>query len=143
LPLSSFQLDYGTDANSYTETRTLNGALRDFTIRDLINGVPYYIRLTPITVTGEKLIDLSAKGQGMPSGNGFHAGPNDPVPGNLGTTPGGVTPAPSNPSSGLPTSVWIGIAFLGLLVAVYGWHRQHKMRHAQAFLDAIQSQYRL
>lgn len=141
LPLSAFTLEYGTAEETYTETRTLNAGLRDFTIRDLINGVPYFIRLVPVTVTGDTLEDLAAKGQGTPDGSGFHAGPNDPVPGNLGTTPGGVNPAPGNPTTGLPTAAWMIVVFLGLAGALYGWHRRTAARHTDAFLAAIQSQY--
>lgn len=141
LTLSGFQLEYGTEDGVYTETRDLNPGLRTYTIRDLLNGVPYFMKLTPITVTGDKLDDLAAKGQGTPDGSGFHAGPNDPVPGNLGTTPGNVHPAPSNPGSGLPTAAWMVIAAFGLAGAAYGWHRRTAARHTDAFLQAIQSQY--
>lgn len=140
LPLSSFQLEYGTEG-AYTETRVLNGGLRDFMIRDLLNGVLYNVRLLPVTITGEKLEDLAAKGDGTPSGSGFHAAPNDPVPGNLGNTPGNVHPAPSNPGSGLPTSVWMATLAIGLIGAAYGWYYQKKRRHTAAFLQSIQSQY--
>lgn len=142
LPLSGFILEYGTEDGVYTESRTLNAALRDFTLRDLINGIPYYIQLTPVTVTGDKLEELAAKGQGTPDGSGFHAGPNDPVPGNLSNTPGSVHPAPSNVDSGLPTIAWFVIAFLGIAGALYGWHRRTAARHTTAFLQAIQSQYK-
>ncbi len=140
LPLSGFQLEYGTNGN-YIEKRTLNGGLRDFMLRDLLNGVLYNVRLIPVTVTGNKLEDLAAKGDGTPSGTGFHAGPNDPVPGNLGNTPGNVHPAPSNPGSGLPSFVWMGALALGLVGALYGWHTRKKSRTTAAFLQSIQSQY--
>ncbi len=142
LPLSSFTLEYGTEEDTYTETRTLNSGLREFTIRDLINGVPYFVRLVPVTVTGDELTDLAATGNGTPDGSGFHAGPNDPVPGNITTTPGGVGHIPSNTDSGLPTAAWMAIAFLGIAGAVYGWHRRSAARHTDAFLQAIQSQYK-
>lgn len=142
LPLSSFTLEYGTEEETYTETRTLNAGLREFTIRDLINGIPYFIRLTPVTVTGDELEDLAATGRGTPDGSGFHAGPNDPVPGNISTTPGNVHPAPSNTGSGLPTMAWMGIVILGLGGAFYSWRARAAARHTDAFLAAIQSQYR-
>lgn len=142
LPLSSFILEYGTTEDAYTEKRTLNSGLRDFTIRDLLNGVPYFVRLVPVTVTGDTLEDLAATGSGTPDGSGFHAGPNDPVPGNLGTTPGGVGPAPSTTESGLPTAAWLVIVFLGVAGALYGWHRRTAARHTDAFLAAIRSQYK-
>lgn len=142
LPLSSFLLEYGAASDVYTESRTINGELKDYIIRDLINGVPYFVRLTPITVTGDKLTDLAAKGEGTPNGTGFHAGPSDPIPGNLGSTAGGVKPPPANTGSGLPETIWMTAAALGLIGAIYGWHRRKTARHTDAFLKAIQTQYK-
>ncbi|HVW66925.1 MAG TPA: Ig-like domain-containing protein [Candidatus Peribacteraceae bacterium] len=142
-PLSTFLLEYGVQPDTYTETRMLNGQLRDYTMRDLLNGVTYYMRLTPITVTGDKLTDLAAKGQGTPNGTGFHAGPQDPIPGNLGSLPGNIQKPPTSlPSNGLPSWLWMGAIALGLLGALYGWHRRQAARHNAAFLAAIQAQYR-
>ncbi len=142
VPIANFKLEYGIAADTFTESRLINGQLRDFTIRDLLNGVPYFIRLTPITVTGDTLSDLAAKGQGTPSGTGFHAGPNDPIPGNISVPPGGKTLPTKNVSSGLPPSAMLGTAVLGLLGALYFWHRRKNLRHSEAFLQAIQAQYR-
>lgn len=142
LPLSGLLLEYGIAENAYTESRMINGELKDYTIRDLLNGVRYSMRITPITVTGDKLTDLAAKGEGTPNGSGFHAGASDPIPGNLGTTPGGVKPAPTNVGSGLPQTVWMAAVALGLVGALYSWHRRKSARHTDAFLQAIQAQYR-
>ena len=65
-PLSSFLLEYGAEKGTYTERRVLNGALRAFTLRDLLNGVTYYVRLTPVATTGDVLSDLSAVNAGAP-----------------------------------------------------------------------------
>ncbi len=144
LPLSSFILEYGVEPDTFTETRTLNGALRDYTMRDLLNGVTYYMRLTAVTVTGDQLRDLAAKGQGAPSGSGFQPGPRDDIPSGIGSHAGGIkNPPPTSPSSGLPTVAWIAAIVLGLLGAFYGYKQQRKHRHAAAFLQTIQRQYRL
>lgn len=142
LPIGGFLLQYGIAPDSYTETRMLNGQLRDYTMRDLLNGITYYMQVTPITVTGEKLANLSAKGQGTPSGTGFQPGPRDDIPSGIGTLPGNVkNPPPTNPGSGLPESAAIGTVVLGMLGAVWSYLHRRKQRHATAFLRMIQSQY--
>lgn len=88
IPLSNFLLEYADAPEILTdpareeerEVRTLNGQLRAFTLRDLLNGVTYFLKLTPITTTGEKLEDLAADGQGTPIGAGYTPGSSDPVP---------------------------------------------------------------
>jgi hypothetical protein len=143
LPLASFLLEYGTDATVLGETRMLNGELRDFTIRDLIPGVTYYVQVTPITVTGDKLEELSAKGQGAPGGTGFKPGPRDDVPFDPVKNPGGTLhPAPSNPASGIPAAAWMTAVALGAAGVWYRWHRRRNLSKTQAFLQAVQNQYR-
>jgi hypothetical protein len=78
-PLMQYILEYGVEAGQYTEKRTINGGLSTFTLRDLLNGVTYEVKLTPVTITGERLDDLAAIGRGTPNGAGFHLGPSDPV----------------------------------------------------------------
>ncbi|TSC78683.1 MAG: hypothetical protein G01um101425_973 [Candidatus Peregrinibacteria bacterium Gr01-1014_25] len=111
LPLQSFRLEYGAEGESLTEQRLINGELRLFSMHDLINGIPYTIRLTPITVAGDILEDLAATGRGTPSGPpGFRAGAADPAP---------VDPAavhlpgqPEHSKEGLPS-----VIILTLLIA--------------------------
>ncbi len=142
VPLSTFTLEYGIDQENLTEMRTLNGELRDYTIRDLLNGVLYYIKLTPITVTGDTLEELAATGQGTPNGDGLHLSARDDIPGGVGIHPGDTLhPADETPSTGIPPLAWfviIGFAALGVL-----WRVQHRRSISQtkAFLQAIEAQY--
>jgi hypothetical protein len=145
LPLSSFMLEYGTDEEALTESRTLNGDLRDTVIRDLINGVPYFIRVTPVTVTGDALDELSATGEGTPDGAGFKPGPRDDVPFDIPDLPEGPlhSGAPANPSSGVPAGVWmtlLGVATAGVYLR---WRRRKSTAQTAAFLQAVQAQYRM
>jgi hypothetical protein len=143
LPLSSFILEYGTSETELTESRTLNGELRDTTIRDLLNGVPYFIVITPVTVTGDKLDELSAKGQGMPDGTGFKPGARDDVPFDIPELPDGPlhSGAPQNPESGVPAPVWMTLAVLAAAGVFLRWKHRKSIQQTTAFLQAVQSHY--
>ncbi|MBM3231422.1 fibronectin type III domain-containing protein [Candidatus Peregrinibacteria bacterium] len=146
MPLSSFLLEYGTDPNSYTEKRTLNGDLRAYTVRDLINGVTYYLKLTPITTTGEMVQDLAATGQGTPTGRGYTMSPSDPVPLNLRASapPAPRTPEPpvmskqGVPSVALWSAVLVSMALFGLYLK-----RRKSRESALAFMHTMESRYRM
>lgn len=143
LPLSTFLLEYGADPEQLMEQRMLNGELRTFTIRDLINGVPYYVRVTPITVTGDTLEELAATGEGTPSGDGFTPGARDDVPFDISTLPGDTLhPAPSTPGSGIPAAAWMFAIAAGAAGVFYRLKRRKAAMHTAAFLQAVQSQYR-
>lgn len=137
IPLSSFVLEYGAEEDNYTEKRTLNGELRAFTLRDLINEVTYYLQLTPITSTGEVMEDLAATGQGTPLGAGFTTSANDPVPPEFLATFAGAPDIPSNlppapPPVEMPLSeegvpLWILFSILGMSVVLlkFQFSRRH------------------
>lgn len=146
-PLTSFLLEYGADKNALTERRVLNGALRAFTLRDLIDGVTYHFRLTPVATTGDILSDLAATGDGTPVafGLGFHASAPDPIPfDTLDSLPASNAyhaGAPSTPGSGLPpVAVWAGLAG-ALLLILFEWHRRRTLRMTVAFMKAIEERY--
>lgn len=144
LPLSAFQLAYGTDANALTETRLLNGELRDFTIRDLLPGVQYFVSVTPITVAGDTLEELAATGNGTPTGGGFLPSARDDVPFDIPQYPGGTLhPAPGNPSTGIPAAAWISATLLGAAGVGYRWHRRRAVLRTAAFLHAVQTRYKM
>jgi len=155
VPLDSFFLEYGTEPGKYTEKRNLHGELRAYILRDLLNGITYHLRLTPITVTGDILEDLAAMGQGMPQTliPGFRPGPADPAPqfdlsGQETPTyrpPIGATTLERVPRaypSGIPGQ-WSWIA-LGIAAIVIGFHlkRRRKLRSEAAILRSIQTRYR-
>jgi len=162
-PLSSFILEYGVDPGDFSEKRMLSGDLRAYTLRDLLNNVTYYLRLTPVTTTGDTLKDLAAEGQGTPAatGRGFRPTAADPVP--VGFTvngPGGSmkpsvpqvpsiprtgtvhSGAPKTPDVGFPPIAW-WIAGAGAVIA-FSIHLQRRktMRLTMAFLQKMEAQYR-
>lgn len=145
--LQSYRLEYGVKAGNYTEKRivaakkTDDGAPQAYTLGDLINGVTYFIRLTPITVTGDALTDLITEGSGSPQANGtaFTPGAGDPIPFNPDTI--ALSHTPKNVQSGLPGIVWFGIATLALGICAWQWQRRKSMRQTAAFMAAIQKHY--
>lgn len=143
LPLSSFILEYGVSEDALTEARTLNGELRDTTIRDLLNGVEYFIKITPVTITGDKLDELSAKGQGTPDGTGFKPGARDDVPFDIPDLPEGPlhSGAPANPESGIPAAAWMSLLAVAAAGVFLRWRHRTKVQQTAAFLQAIQTHY--
>ena len=143
-PISTFLLEYGIEPDEFTEKRTLNGDLRAYTLRDLINGVSYYMKITPITTTGEIIEDLAAKGQGTPTGNGFTAAPGDPIPSGLhaGASNSPPTPNASNLNeTGVPA--WMLWAVFLVSIALFQLHIRHKrvMHRNAEFMQSMQSRY--
>lgn len=138
LPLASFVLEYGTAPNTFTERRTLNGALRSFTIRDLLNDVTYYLRLIPVNITGEFLNDLTALGTGTPRGTWFRPGPTEPIP--MRTD---FPQPPKTSDTGLPPGIgWFAIV-LAAAGAILYLRRRRNARKTLAFLQAMHAQYRM
>lgn len=126
-PLSHFLLEYGLDEAHFTEQRLLNRDLTEYALRDLLNGIEYAVRITPVTVAGKLLTDLSALRTGTPSGTGFHPGAGDPIPYDITEHPGELpTVAPQTPVSGIP-------AMLGwtMLLAALGGGWYHLRRRAE------------
>lgn len=154
IPLSSFILEYGVEAGNLTEKRTLNGDLRAYALRDLLNDVTYLLKLTPVTTTGDLLEDLAAEGSGTPSGTGigFRPTPVDPAPFPIaGTTGGGrqIPPsgtvhsgAPSTPGVGLPPIAWWIAGSLAAVAFYIHWQRRKTMQMTLQFLQSMETQYR-
>lgn len=141
--VGTYELAYGTDASQLNEIRTLNGQSKETTLRDLINGLTYFVTLTPITVTGDKVEELSAKGQGTPTGTGFTPGPRDDIPFDAATHPGQMlTSPPATTGSGMPLWGWLSALAMGLLGGTIVWRRRMAARTSEAFLKTIQEQYR-
>ncbi|MCK5017587.1 MAG: fibronectin type III domain-containing protein, partial [Candidatus Peribacteraceae bacterium] len=151
-PLSSFILEYGVEPNTFTEKRVLSGEARHTIIRDLLNGVTYFIKISPVSVGGTIIEEMIAKGEGAPvtTAAGFEPTNADSVPFEIGyTQQGNVTPppnlhqaAPTTTSTGLPNFViWILIFVSGILFVI--WRKRRKnTTEALAFLQAMDSRYR-
>lgn len=138
LPLASFVLEYGTAPNIFTERRTLNGALRSFTLRDLLNDATYHLRLTPVNLTGELLSDLTALGTGTPRGAGFRPGPAEPIP----MRPEAPQP-PRTSDTGFPPGIgWFAIVLTAAGAIFYLRHRRNA-RRTLAFLQAVHAPFRM
>lgn len=147
LPIASFILEYGTALNTFTEQRILNGALRSFSLRDLINGTTYHLRLTPINLTGEVLKELTALGAGTPKGTRFQ-----PVPIELITTPNvpqepffapNVPQPPTTSATGFPPLIgWLAMTLTIGGVILYMRHR-HTTKKTLAFFQAMRMQERM
>lgn len=137
-PLSHFLLEYGLDESTLTETRLINRELTEFILRDLINGVPYTLRLTPVTAAGKKLTDLSVVERGTPNGEGFRPAAGDPIPFDIDVPPGGLDDHPPEvPKNGIPRSaVWIsvGVAAAGV---IYEVRRRAERNRTRAFLASL------
>ena len=149
IPLSHYMLDYGVDSTAYSEHREINGSLSKYTLRDLLNDITYYVRITPVTTTGEILEDLAVDGEGTPTSQlgGFQPGPADPIPLGLGTiikdTPPlhAGAPPPRQPITGIPSSKWWIIVTVVLCVGWFYRRRQHSIRTTDSFMQSMQTKY--
>ncbi|MBI3336465.1 hypothetical protein HYZ98_02780 [Candidatus Peregrinibacteria bacterium] len=147
IPLDSYLLEYGIEPANLTERRNLHGALQAFTLHDLLNDITYYLRLTPVSLTGDILKDMAASGQGIPHAliPGFRPRPADAVPFSRDQTlPLGASVLPRAPyahPTGIPTVAWIGISIFAVLSGLIGLHR-YKVRQEMILLAELQRQYR-
>jgi len=144
-PISFFLLEYGTEPDTYTEQRTLTGELRAYTLRDLLNGVSYYLKLTPVATTGDRLEELATTAQGTPTGRigQFIPGSTDPIPYDIPNHSG----APQTPKPPVNTGVGIPLPALwvvgGLAVGIYWQYvrRRKQMVLTAEFMQSMNSRY--
>lgn len=142
-PLANFLLEYGSPEGEYSESRTLEGGMRAFTLNDLL-AQPYLLRLTPIAVNGTILTELAVTGQGVPIASGtFHASaddftrPSDVSPGNL---HGG---APTITDSGFAGSLpWL-FAMAIVPIGLYWYRRRKMMQEMEVFLRSMHRRYHI
>jgi hypothetical protein len=120
-------------------------------LRDLINGVTYELKLTPVSITGNTMSELSAITRGTPGGSGFVPGTTDPVPpdidgtlhpgANLNPPPSTVPDAPDLPSNGIPSMAG-AILLITAIVGGLLWRSHLKQRKmTQQFLSLMQERY--
>lgn len=146
LPLSQYILEYGTEAGVYTEKRTVNGQATTMTIRDLIPGITYEFKLTPVTVTGKTETEMASLTRVIAGGNGFAIGSVDPAPSDLTPplhagadlkTPSEFYDVPTIPSSGI-SSIVIVMALIFALTVGLSWIKLERERRAtRAFLSSL------
>ena len=147
IPLDSYVLEYGIEPGNLTELRNLHGSIQVFTLHDLLNDIPYHLRLTPVSVTGDILKDMAASGQGTPHAlvSGFRPRPADAAmfPRNQ-TLPIGASILPRAPyahPTGIPTLAWIVIGAAALLIGLV-IVRRYKVRQEMILLAQLQNRYR-
>jgi hypothetical protein len=159
-PVSTFLVEYYVDDASQPcnppweqscippnyEKRVLEGAPRTTVLHDLINGVTYHLRLTPIAENGDVMSELTEIADGTPAGGtDFHtaAGGSTYNPNDLPPDNGLHQGAPEVTSSGLPTlALWTLLAFVAFAV-LFLWRRKRTQRLAtQQFLHAMAGKYR-
>ena len=147
IPLAAFVLEYGVD--KLTEKRLVNGEAREVVARDLLPGVTYMAKITPVAVTGEPIFDQAAQGEGkVPVAVGFRPTPGESVTGTIPSSTD-VPPsdelhagAPSTAQSGVPTMALIpifGVAAAGTLFLVRSRIAAHSQ--ANAFLATMNQRY--
>lgn len=146
LPLSHYILEYGVEPGELTERRSINGSAESYMLRDLLSGVEYFIRMTPIAVNGQTRADLTVTTSGTPTGKGFIAGASEPVP--VDSLPDDLHSGapiknyPSVPSTGVPTTLVLMMLTAALvLFGLYVRHVGSERRKAQAFLEMMQHRY--
>jgi hypothetical protein len=130
LPGSSivgYLVQYGVQSGMYSEQRTAGTVQTELDLTDLINGIPYYIKLSAVQPNGQLITDrvevtVIAGHNGQP---GLYLSPIDALPGSVGGPPTHSAPrpsgsgihAPSVPGTGLPLFAWVSI----LLFVVVGY----------------------
>lgn len=149
LTLDHYVLEYGTEPGAYSEKRTVNGEAVSTMLRDLIDGIEYYLRLTPTDITGNIRHDMAVLASGTPGGTGFRPGAEDPAPPDVlnGLHPGAGEPpvrfdnVPFTPGSGISSI----LTALAVILSVSGGmllmrHRTQRKR-AHEFLQQMQQRY--
>ncbi len=154
LPLSKQKVEFGTEPGRYISSLTFEAAPIIF-VPDLINGVAYEVKVTPIDLTGKLLSELATVITATPTGDsGFHPAPGDPIPGGAIQTPPSTIPdgindpppdysnPPSTPHTGLPLTalMMIVITTIGLGCATLLHLRRKKQ--AVAFLHMMHRRYK-
>lgn len=150
LPLSQYILEYGTDAGIYSEKRVINGQATTVTIRDLLPGVTYEFKLTPVTVTGKTEADMAGLTRVVAGGNGFTVGSIDPAPSDL-TPPlhAGADQAPPVQLQDVPSVSSSGISSIVIVMTLIftttiglSWMKLEKERRStRAFLESLRQDH--
>ncbi|MEK7217919.1 MAG: fibronectin type III domain-containing protein, partial [Patescibacteria group bacterium] len=144
ITFQSFLVEYGAEPDRMTEKRTVPGGdikaeeKRALVLRDLLPGITYFVRITPVDTTGEAREDLVATGQGTPGGDGAHYAAPDQIP------PFQEDPdfrPPRQTGSGLPHLSWWIAGSVALFLLLLQWHSRRKLRRAHQFLRMMESRY--
>lgn len=149
--VQSFVLEYGTEKDKLLERRLIDGKQRAYKLNDLINGVTYHLKMTPVAVTGDVLRDMAAETTGTPAANapGFHPGPSDPAPFPTDFTDPNVAPpdglhggAPSTTGSGIPSMALMLLTGASVAGFMLWWNKKKNSKQTAEFLRAMNARYR-
>lgn len=142
--LSSFLLEYGVEPEYLTEQRILDPKMKTVTLRDLLPGIPYYLRIIPISITGERLMDLATTGHSTPIGTGGFTP--DPTVEDPEIDPDKFPPPPYHEGaqeiteSGFSSIVWGALAATTVTFLLFWKHHRHR-RELRAFQALMERQY--
>ena len=126
-------------------------ALPIFKVPDLINGITYQMRVTPVLINGKTVDELATTLTATPNGSGFTPGNADPIPGWKGgayTSSSAGHPAAGYPKSGaiigepgIPQMAAVAILIIAGLFSTLLWqHRRHRAK-VQSFLQMMDMRY--
>ncbi len=142
--VQSFLLEYGAH-EELTEQRTIPGGdikaneKRSLMLRDLLPGVEYFIKLTPIATTGEPLEDLVATGNGTPLNSDGHFAAPDQLPPLSTIHP--VAPTATQPGSGIPPPALWGIIAAAVLLILWQAKRMGRRQAERKFFRTMEARY--
>jgi len=147
LPMSKYILEFrAEDTEMAYQKIDIKGEAVTHMLTDLINGLSYEIKLTPVTITGKLMPDLTATAYGTPNGAGFIATTSDPAPPDLLHPGANLHPppnydVPSTPGSGIP-SMLIGLLIVAsIVIGFFARSYMKQRRMAQEFLQLMQNRY--
>ncbi|MDD4319454.1 MAG: Ig-like domain-containing protein [Candidatus Peribacteraceae bacterium] len=148
ISLKGFLVEYGVEEGTYPEKRMIPGGdlradeKRSLLLRDLLPGITYVVRITPLAATGDPLGEIVARGEGTPlSADGTHFAPADP-PSLVDDVPDLPQPTPDRVETGLPPWTIGAVAVAALALFSFFWRRRNAARATQDFLRVMETRYR-
>ena len=146
LPLDHYRLRFGPGPENLSESRAVDGEAVSFVVHDLIGGTTYWFSLTPVTVTGKIMEELTASVSATVGAAVFVPGIFEPVPSELIGHPGApaepVIPPPATPSSGISSIITIALVMITFLIGLMHWRRiVTERRLAADFFDLMSRKY--
>lgn len=151
LPVTQFTLEYGTEPGHYPEKRTIEGTAISTMVRDLLPGVTYEFKLTPVAVTGKVLTELAAITRvPLAKTAGFTMGNGDPAPDTMfQPLHSGAMHQPEPKLRDVPQTVDSGLSSLLIIVALllaatlgWSWLKLKKEQRAvQEFLHLLHQRH--
>lgn len=151
LPLDHYVLEYGTSPGEYPGRQKINGTARSTVLRDLLGGVTYEVKLTPVTVTGKTMTESAVIAHGTPTSDGFVAGNSESVPDDIVGIPlhpgapldrlPSLDEMPSTTESGIPSFTLGLLTIAALGIGLHWFKAQREKKKVDEFLQAMQQRY--